>query len=91
VDTADEKNSIPACFGQLDIVFPMQADGLRRTPEDCLACAHKTICLRTAVAGRDGHRIADEKVDRAYTSGTMGFFERWLRKKTIARQKEKNK
>lgn len=82
--------SLPACYGQLETVFPMQADRLRRTPESCMPCPHKTMCLREAAAGREGLKIADEKIDRAYTSGTMGFFERWLKKKTIARQKEKN-
>jgi len=86
----ESHESFPSCFGKLDVVFPMQDDGLRRTPDSCLACPHKTTCLRTAAAGRDGLKIVDEKIDRAYASGAMGFWERWLKKKAIARKKEKN-
>ena len=87
MEKSDDKNQPPPCYGKLDNVFPMQDDGLRQTPDSCLACAHKTLCLKAAVAGRDGLKLVDEKIDRAYSSGTMGFFERWHRKKTIARQK----
>ncbi len=85
----ENDHSIPSCYGKLENVFPMQADGLRRTPEPCLPCPHKTMCLKTAVAGRDGLKLAEEKVDRAYTAGNMGFWQRWHKKKTIARQKMK--
>jgi hypothetical protein len=89
--TTNNNNSSPPCYGKLDTVFPMQADGLRRTPESCTPCPHKTACLRDAAAGREGLKIAQEKVDRAYASGNMGFFERWLKKKTLAREiSEKN-
>jgi hypothetical protein len=65
----------------------MQADGLRRTPESCVPCPHKTECLREAAEGRSGLAMAEEKIDRAYASGNMSFLERWLKKKTIARKK----
>lgn len=73
----------PACFGDLETVFPMGADGLRHTPVDCLRCANKTECLRQAMAARDGLKVKEAMVDRAYRAGMMGFWERWSRKKAI--------
>jgi len=80
---------IPACFGKLETVFPKGKNGLRNTPEICLACRHKTECLRSAIDGVGGLKIREEFVDRAYTSGTMGFMERWSKKKEIKRRLEK--
>jgi len=80
---------IPACFGKLETVFPKCKNGLRNTPETCLACRHKTECLRSAIDGVGGLKIREEFVDRAYTSGTMGFMERWSKKKEIKRRLEK--
>ena len=80
---------IPACFGKLETVFPKGKNGLRNTPEICLACRHKTECLRSAIDGVGGLKVREEFVDRAYTSGTMGFMERWSKKKEIKRRLEK--
>lgn len=74
------------CYGDLDIVFPMGPEGLRESPETCLACLRKTDCLRRALQGDHGMTVREEKVDRAYASGTMGFMERWSRKKAIHRR-----
>jgi hypothetical protein len=76
----------PACFGDLEIVFPKTDDGLRHSPESCIHCFHKTECLRKAMAGKGGLKVKEENTDRAYASGTIGFFERWSKKKVI-RQK----
>ena len=83
IDRNEEK---PACFGSLEIVFPKTDDGLRHSPESCIHCFHKTECLRSAMAGKDGLKVREENTDRAYASGTIGFFERWSKKKVI-RQK----
>mgnify|MGYP001813423695 CR=1 FL=1 len=86
------KKDIPACFGDLDTVFPQGADGLRHSPKACLACAYKTECLRSAMQGEKGLGVREEKVDRAYSSGMLSFFERWSQKKEInARRKQKDK
>ena len=77
----------PQCFGDLDIVFPLQVDGLRVTPEDCLCCVRKTECLRAAMANRNGLRVREEMLDRAYRGGMIGFFQRWSQKKNIHRLK----
>ncbi|MEN8247192.1 MAG: hypothetical protein ABFS43_20075 [Thermodesulfobacteriota bacterium] len=84
--------NVPACFGDLDKVFPKEEDGLRHSPETCLECAHKTECLRSAMQGDQGLRVREEKVDRAYSSGMLSFFERWSRKKELdARRKQEDK
>ena len=81
-----EKPSCPACFGKLEIVFPEGDDGLRTSPETCLACLQKTECLRTAMKGKSGISVRQAVVDRAYSSGSMGFVERWSRRKELNRR-----
>lgn len=71
------------CFGNMEKVFPKGPDGLRHSPKSCLNCEDKTLCLGTAIRGTQGVKVKQEKVDRAYESGTMGFFERWSRKKHL--------
>ena len=83
---------VPKCFGDLDTVFPQEEDGLRHSPDTCRACAHKTACLRSAMQGGQGLKVREEKVDRAYESGMMSFFERWSKKKELdTRRKQKDK
>jgi len=84
------KNKYPKCFGDLDIVFPMNENGLRMSPETCLACEHKTSCLRDALQNsKKGTDVKHEHVDRAYEFGMIGFWERWSRKKALNRQTQK--
>lgn len=85
----DPDKKFPACFGELETVFPKSRNGLRNTPEACLACRHKTECLKSAIDGIGGLKVREEFVDRAYTSGTIGFMERWSKKKDIQRRLEK--
>jgi len=82
----EEKQSCPVCFGNLEIVFPEADHGLRASPETCMACPQKTECLRTAMQGKSGIHVREEVVDRAYTSGSMGFMERWSKKKELSRR-----
>ena len=84
----DNSKQAPDCFGRLDMVFPMGEDGLRVTPDTCMACAWKTECLRAASQSRDGLKLDEEKVDRAYASGNMGFFERWSKRKALKRKEQ---
>jgi len=79
----------PECFGKLDKVFPLGQNGLRQSPEQCMTCQYKTQCLRAAVSEDDGLQIKEEKVDRAWQSGRIGFFQRWAQKKTIYKNKKK--
>jgi hypothetical protein len=81
----------PKCFGQLETVFPMGEDGLRHTPTKCFACQDKTECLRAAVEGHEGLKVREERIDRAYDAGMMGFLERWSRKKSIQQLKRVKK
>ena len=85
----NKKDERPACFGILDNVFPKGEEGLRTTPESCIPCYFKTDCLKHATQGLEGLKIREEKVDRAYESGMIGFLERWSRKKYF-QQKLKN-
>ena len=85
---AEKKKRLPDCFAQLETVFPMGEDGLRNTPETCLACPHKTECLRTAIQGIDGLKVREEQIDREYNSGIIGFLERWSKKKRLIAKKK---
>lgn len=78
----------PACFADLDTVFPLGPDGLRHTPGRCMICVYKTECLRAAMARPRGLEVREEVVDRAYHSGMIGFLDRWSRKKTLHRKRQ---
>jgi len=71
------------CFGNLDKVFPLTRDGLRRSSKECVACDRKVRCLKAAVSSENQAMIEEEKVDRAYKSGRISFFERWSKKKIL--------
>lgn len=86
-----ENNNPPACFGVLDRVFPLSADGLRSSPEECLACGAKTDCLRAALQGQEGIRLKQEQVDRAFHAGLTGFWKRWSEKKHLSRASQEQK
>ncbi len=79
----------PECFGDLDTVFPLRADGLRASPTRCLCCAHKTPCLKTAMQSKAAVAVKSEKLERAYSAGLIGFFERWSRRKALANLEKK--
>ena len=81
----------PACFAVMEQVFPMGEDGLRHTPERCTVCKYKVECLRQAMGSKDGLEVKEEVVDRAYSSGVMGFLERWSKKKDIQRRRDREK
>lgn len=81
----------PECFGQLEMVFPRGADGLRHSPPLCMACVFKTECLRTAMQQPEGLEVESERVDRAYESRTINFFQRWSKKKQLAKEKDRKK
>lgn len=85
----DKDSSPPECYGDLETVFPLCRNGLRETPQDCMPCAHKTDCLRTAIGKASGYSVREEMVDRAYRGGVIGFFQRWSQKKNIHRLKNK--
>ncbi len=78
----------PECFGVIEIVFSMHDDGLRHSPESCMACVHKTQCLRTAIKNPSGLQVQEEIVDRAYESKKISFLERWSKRKHISKIKK---
>lgn len=77
----------PYCYGNIENVFPLGADGLRHTPESCMVCRVKTECLRTAMQGEEGATVEMERIDRAYEAGMIGFVSRWSRRKALKRKK----
>jgi hypothetical protein len=85
-----EKETRPGCFGCLETVFPKGPDGLRHSPETCLGCHHKTLCLRSALSDQNGVEVKSEMLDRAYNSGLVGFWKRWSMKKTLEGKKHKS-
>jgi hypothetical protein len=87
--THDEE--YPYCFGKLENVFPKGEDGLRHTPESCMPCLYKTECLRNAMQKPEGLKVREEKVDRAYSSGMIGFVERWSQKKSLYNRRKGKK
>ena len=78
----------PYCFGDLKNVFPKGENGLRNTPESCFPCIYKTECLRTAMEDKEGIKVKEEFVDRAYESGMIGFLHRWSKKKELHHKKK---
>lgn len=84
----EKEEKYPECFGRLELVFPLTEDGLRHTPEACMACNAKTGCLRRAMGKAEGLRVKEELVDRSYRAGSIGFLARWSRKKDINRKKK---
>lgn len=69
----------------------MSPDGLRHSPEPCLACGVKTNCLKTAIAGKNQIVIAVEKLDRGYQAGDISFLQRWSRRKLLYHQSQKTR
>jgi hypothetical protein len=86
----EKNNKNLECFSKLDIVFPMEENGLRNTPETCFNCLAKTECLRTAIKGANGLKVEEETLDRAYTAGRIGFWKRWSKKKSLKRNRQKS-
>ncbi|MFO7838945.1 MAG: hypothetical protein R6X08_05560 [Desulfosalsimonadaceae bacterium] len=87
----EETAARPDCFGRLDIVFPRGSDNLRHSPPACMGCVYKTECLRKAMEQPAAIDVESEKVDRAWESGMIGFFQRWSKKKQLYRKKRSGK
>jgi hypothetical protein len=87
---SENEENRPDCFGTLEIVFPKGSDGLRHSPPMCMACVFKTECLKAAMEKPAGAEVESERVDRAYESRTIGFLERWSKRKAL-HQKIKQK
>ena len=84
----DSEKKLPECFGRLDIVFPVDEEGFRTSPPECMRCSHAKACLQAALASAEGLRLKEEKVDQAYNYGLIGKLERWSKKKLIRQEIE---
>ena len=79
----------PDCYGNLKKVFPMTKTGLRETPHYCrYDCSYKTECLKKALASSKGSTVEEELLERGSKAGTIGFVERWSRRKQLDRRKD---
>ena len=79
----------PDCYGKLSIVFPMTDTGLRETPHYCrYECFYKTECLKNALATSKGAGVEEELLKRGSKAGTIGFVERWSRRKQLNRRRD---
>ena len=87
--THKHQSDCPPCFGDLDVVFPVGAEGLRESPPTCLRCGCKTECLREALASRAGVQVESERIDRAADAGMISFFSRWSKKKRLHQKLKK--
>ena len=79
------------CFGILDRVFPMEEEGLRQVPSECMECPEKTECLRRALSTQEGLELKGEMLDRAAARGMIGRLQRWSRKKALSRRIKEEK
>jgi len=84
----DSEKTLLECFGRLDIVFPVDEEGFRTSPPECMRCSHAKACLQAALATAEGLRLKEEKVDQAYNYGLIGKLERWSKKKLIRQEIE---
>ena len=83
-----DNNNRPDCYGELKKVFPMTETGLRETPHFCrYECVYKTECLKAALVTSKCRDVEEELLERGSKAGTIGFFERWSRKKQLDRTK----
>jgi hypothetical protein len=76
------------CFGDLEKVFPLGEDGFRTSPPECMKCSLVKPCIQAAMRGVEGLKEEEKRVDRAYSCGLIGTFERWSKKKLIRRKIE---
>ncbi|PIE75316.1 MAG: hypothetical protein CSA18_00430 [Deltaproteobacteria bacterium] len=84
----------PSCFGDIQKVFPLNTEGLRESPEECIKdCGFNKECILKAVEEDKELGRQNEILDAAYESGNIGFFARWAKKKTLYEKKRnlKNK
>jgi len=79
----------PDCFGNLEKVFPMSDDGIRKSPGYCIRnCKFNKECINMAVNSSAGKKTKEERIDAMYESGNINFFARWARKKSLNKKNE---
>lgn len=77
----------PECFGDMETVFPLGADGLREVSPGCWECARRIPCLKQAAqAPRAKRDLEEERQQRDDSGGVGGFLRRWSRLKEHARR-----
>lgn len=85
-------NDKPQCFGDLNKVFPLNEEGIRQSPEDCIQkCSYKKECIIDALEKDSNRQREHEMVDAAYESGNINFFSRWAKKKSLSNRNVKKR
>jgi hypothetical protein len=74
------------CYGVLDRVFPLGAEGRRQVPPECLECPDRVSCLKEAITTKEGLEMRTQLLERAEQGGLIGRFQRWSQKKHLSRQ-----
>lgn len=75
-----------ACYGILEQVFPLGAEGQRQVPPECFECPDRVSCLREAITTREGLEMRAQLLERAEQGGLIGRFQRWSQKKHLSRR-----
>jgi hypothetical protein len=91
MDNSQSCQQRPACYGDLDTVFPMGPEGFREVPPDCAACSFRVDCLRQAVnQGKGFQEMGREmaKREQQATGGVGGFYRRWSRLKNLKKREQ---
>ena len=81
-----DNTSSASCFGNLDVVFPIDEGGLRKIADNCFSCTYLRACLNQAMDGEAGLCFKEERIDRAYRNGLIGALRRWSEKKYIRKR-----
>ena len=67
----------PECFGEGDIVCPVDEEGIMQPRKECLPCSYLRACLQDVMVRRGKLRIVEEHSG----SKVAGFFKRWSDRK----------
>jgi hypothetical protein len=54
-----------------------------------MECELKTDCLRQAMQSPAGLGVREAAVDRAYKNGSLGFLDRWAKKKALQQRRKR--
>ena len=81
-------DSKEACFGKLDVVFPVGRNGLREVPEGCFECSERVACMKAALASPVGIEMQWGLLERDPEKGWRGRLKRWSERKELNRRQK---
>lgn len=77
VNTSSGSNGRPECFGDGDMVCPLDEEGIMQPRQDCVPCPHLRPCMQLALHRRGTIRLVDEPA----SAKVGGFLKRWSDRK----------